>query len=211
MTPSYVAVHPFVWPPYADAMRATCKLDLFDIDNTVNNRGHSASVNMGIDRMKRDDADWLIVVGSSVRFGAPGGLDLVDVLSATTEPVIEAAPVFGWHLMAFHRRVIEDLGYWDTNLDPYGSNDQDYSLRFQRFYGVDGTQTRLWPLVAVDGTDTTMAHGVTLAGLESPAAPRSDYFKRKWGVRPGDRTGGAFGHPFNDPANPVSYFPGVPT
>ena len=59
---TYTAVHQWMWPPYRDAMLATCKIDLFEIDNTTINRGFARSTNIGIAKMRDDDTDWLVFV-----------------------------------------------------------------------------------------------------------------------------------------------------
>jgi hypothetical protein len=194
-------------------MLATCKLDLFEVDNTRKNRGFPRSVNLGIERMKTDGTDWLIIVASSLRFGPPGGLDLIDHLAEWPGLVCEAQVVFGWHLIAFRREVIETVGWWDTNFSPYGYDDIDYSVRFQSAYDRKIGEA-LWSKAPVDVSDAMMGHGIKLAGVNAGNEEElRRYFFDKWGFWPGDNEGekaGRYSHPFNDPNNPVSYFPGTP-
>lgn len=206
----YTVVLPFAYKPYAVECINTMKFhedNLLLVDNTVNNMGIMKSHNLGIDKMFADDSDWLIIVSAAVRFGEPGGLDFVDQLAEHSEHhVIEAAGVFGWHLIAFHRRTIELAGKWDENFTPYGFDDIDYSLRIQKALRLDNTK-QLWEKVPVDVKDMGMGHSIKLAKVHAPASPLIDYFVRKWGRHPGAYQDRDFDFPFNDPRNSLQYWP----
>lgn len=204
---TYAVVLPFVHAPYARACLKTCKLkNLLVVDNTERNRGVMRSHNMGIDHMRRTDAEWLIVVSAAIRFGEPGGLDFAGQLQGH---VIEAAGVYGWHLIAFHRETLEKVGRWDENFYPYGFDDIDLSIRIQKAFQVDGRQTQLWDKVEVDAADMGMAHSIKLAGVEAPPDPLIAYFERKWGRHPGAYQDETFDRPFNNPHNPIGYWPDI--
>lgn len=202
---SYVAVLPWVHQPYRDAFMKTCRLDVFEVDNSVDNVGIMRSHNLGIDRMRETDAEWLVVMSAALRFGPAGGLDFIDHLDRMKgHRVVEAAGVFGWHLIAFGRDTLDAIGRWDPNFSPYGFDDIDLSVRYQLVYGNGG---QLWDKVPVDVTDEGMGHSIKLAGVDAPAGPRIDYFVGKWGRHPGRSDLPTYEHPFNDPANPVGYWP----
>lgn len=202
---SYTAVLPFVWQPYRDEFMETCRLDVFEVDNTVENLGVMRSHNRGIDRMRQDGTEWLIVMSAALRFGSAGGLDFVDHLDRMAgHRVVEADDVFGWHLIAWHRDTLAAVGKWDPHFSPYGFDDIDMSVRYQIAYGNGG---QLWDKVPVDVTDTGMAHSIKLAGVDAPALPRIDYFRQKWGRHPGDGHLPTFTRPFGNPDNPLGYWP----
>lgn len=202
---SYVAVLPWVWEPYRDAFMETCRLDVFEVDNRLDNLGVMRSHNRGVDRLRQDGSEWLIVMSAALRFGPAGGLDFMEHLDRMEgHRVVEAAGVFGWHLIAFHRDTLATIGKWDPNYSPYGFDDIDLSVRYQLAYGNGG---QLWDKVLVDVTDAGMGHSIKLAGVDALADPRIDYFRAKWGRHPGDGHLPTYEHPFDDPANPVGYWP----
>ena len=80
----YVVGLPYRVKSFRDSLMATCKLEnVFEIDNTENNIGFSASHNLGIQKMYDDGADWYIVMSAAVRFGEPGGLDFIEICNSS--------------------------------------------------------------------------------------------------------------------------------
>jgi hypothetical protein len=183
-----------------------CKLNVFEVDNTKRNRGIMASHNLGIDEMRRNDSEWLIIMSAALRFGlSTGGLDFIEQLERHKgHQVIEAAGVYGWHLIAFHRDTIETVGRWDTNFSPYGFDDIDYSIRFQLAFGATG---QLWHKVPVNVRDTGMAHSIKRGRIDAPAGPLIEYFRAKWGRHPGAWQEPHYEHPFNDASRSLKYWP----
>lgn len=234
----YVVVLPYVYQPYFDACIATCRFpeeNMLLVDNTVSNVGIMRAHNMGVDRLRERDADWLIIMSAAIRFGAPGGLDFVDLIdqldpthyiihagtpkSPPTPNQAEATPpegeyvngVFGWHLTAFKREVFDNIGKWDENFTPYGYDDIDLSVRVQKHYkGCYNGEKGGWGTYPIDVADTTMGHSINLAGVRSPAAPKIDYFTEKWGRHPADWQTEPWDHPFNNPENTLAYWPQAP-
>lgn len=200
----YTVVMPFMWRPFRDECLAGCRFaDVFEVDNTVDNLGCTRSYNLGVDRMRADDADWLIVLSPAVRFGAKGGLDFIAELEARpTQAVVSAEGVYGWHLIAFARATIEAAGRWDENFHPCYYDDLDYSIRIHK-----ALPDAVWGGVPVDVGDTIMAHSIKLAGLEIPNAKLMAYFEAKWGQPQGREFEEYFDHPFGNPANPVGFWP----
>lgn len=212
---------PYCYQPYKDACQSTWRFDSDSallVDNTVINKGIMRAHNMGIDKMRADNSDWLIVMSAAIRFGEPGGLDFIDQLDKHAGyHVIEAAGVYGWHLIAFARQTIDAVGRWDENFTPYGFDDLDYSLRFQRAFGKDfrvaddnpAGPDPMWTKVKIDVQDSGMAHGLKLANVESDPRPKIFYFNQKWGRHPDHSHETAFQHPWNRADNPIQYWPPV--
>lgn len=219
MTTKHVVCLPFVHQDYFDAWHATARfLDRDDtslilVNNTRSNIGIMRSHNIGLAAALKVGAEWLTVCSAAIRFGVEGGLDWLRALDARSDhDVVEAAHVFGWHLIAFKVDLLRRVGTWDENFTPYGFDDIDMALRIQRAKGLDGRTEQLWEKVYVDVKDMGMAHSVKLAGVELPPERIEEqiaYFRRKWGRHPGESEILAFDTPFGDPANPISYWPPV--
>lgn len=214
----YVVVLPFVHRPYMEECRATMAPEFLDnvlfVDNTVNNLGIMKSHNLGVDKVIKEDADWLIILSAAVRFGNPGGLDFIQHFIDFPEyNVIEAADVFGQHLIALSAQTLKRVGRYDENFGPfYGFEDVDYSLRIQKTYNYDareGATKILWDKFSVDASDKKvgMAHSIKLGIIDDPAAPKIEYFKRKHGRHPGDSQLDSYDHPFNDPTKSWDWWP----
>lgn len=203
----YTVVLPYIVQHYMQECMATCKLDnVLLIDNTKDNFGIMKSHNIGIDKMREDNSDWLIVLSAAIRFGKPGGLDFIEQIEKNKDHLaLEAAGVFGWHLIAFSRELIEKVGRWDENFTPYGFDDLDFSWRIQLAYEMEmGRQ--LWIKVPVDLTDMGMAHSVHLGKVRTVTNDLIDYYRSKWGVHPGDDHTKAFKTPYNDHTYSVDYW-----
>jgi len=206
----YVIVLPSIFKPYTDdciaSMSDALKQNVLLIDNTQNNIGVTPAWNLGIDKLYEDNADWLILLSAAIRF-TNGGDDFIAELEkrAATDDVVEANNVFGWHLIAFNRRLFDKVGRFDENLPIYFS-DLDWSLRIQKAYNQENA---VWDKVELGVTDMGMAHGVKFAGVVEPADPKIMYFVTKWGRHPSAWKLGSYDTPFDDPANDIKFFPHV--
>jgi hypothetical protein len=184
---------------------ATCKLDnILEIDNTVNNLGVMVSHNLGVKKMYEEDADWLIIMSAALRFGERGGLDIIEYLETTDAQIIEGFELYGWHLMAFRRDVVDAAGGWDENFSPYGYDDLDYSIRIKK--AIPDVR---WEKIKFDVSDTIMGHSIKLGGVRSNDNILHQYFFNKWGHYPG---GGHpieeyYDTPFNLPNVDIKYCP----
>lgn len=202
----YTAVLPFAFEPYKDDCMSTCGFEnVLLIDNTVNNRGIMKSHNMGIDLMKKNDSDWLIVMSAAIRFGRQKGLDFIGELEKAGEQlVLEAVGVYGWHLIAFSRKVIENVGRWDENFSPYGYDDLDYAWRIQKAFG-SFERSRLWNKVYVAVGDMGMAHSIHRGGIKTQAEyDLRKYYISKWGGMSGKEY---YDLPFNNSVVSIKYWP----
>ena len=216
----YLVSLPYTTEEYKDEFLKKSKLDnVCLVDNTVANIGFPASTNINMKKFIEQGADWFIVCGTSIRFGEPGGLDFIEALKNSNHLVVEAQVVYGWHLIAFHKTIIEKVGFWDENFVPYGYDDLDYSLRIQKaFNASDFMETRLpdghglWEKVLIDVDDAGMGHSVKLGKIDFRPELNEEtreYYKSKWGLYPGSGEDITNTHPipFNNPDFDLKYFP----
>jgi len=222
----WVGVLPWIYRQYYDECVATMHPDfrkhVVEIDNTKNNLGIMISHNLGVQKMRQEDADWLVVLSAAIRFEA-GGLDFIDQLdskyiciSASNKKLWESQQqvgVFGWHCIAFSRECIEKVGLWDANFSPYGYDDIDYSIRMQKAF-PDPEYSQRTTKVQVLVHDTTMAHSINLVGIQTDNQKNIDYIERKWGVilhgpEKENDIRKHFKTPFGDPELSLKYWPMV--
>jgi hypothetical protein len=208
---NYVAVLPYVYGPYFRDCIDTLKLDVLHIDNTKENLGVAESWNRGIDEMRSNDAEWLIIISSSMRFGQSGGLEIASTLKDADSPIVffsdnKSGPLgnkgFGYHCAALHRDLIDTVGYFDSNFWPIYFEDSDYNLRIWKT-GIDTIC-----LLPIDATTMGYNKGIELAGIAAPPKDNIVYFASKWGIHP-DAISllTAYDHPFNNPEYSVKFFP----
>lgn len=199
----YQVVLPSIYQPFTDACLQTMHPDFrantLVIDNTLHNIGVAASWNKGIERMKERNADWLIILSATMRFGKEGGMDLIRQLETTELRVAEPEMGHMWHLMSLHREVIERVGTFDENFYPAYYEDSDYAQRIR--YEFD--HTFKWAKIFIDVASMGNAHGITHGKVRMDITPNQNYYIRKWGGMPGQQT---YFHPFNNPNNPQSFW-----
>lgn len=210
----FVGVMPFVYLPYVndciDTIDHTFGENILMVDNSKKNLGVSASWNMGIDRMVETDADWLIILSAAIRFGEPGGTDVIeqlekhayaDVIHFATKDVGEQLYIrgehiegnLGWHLTAINKRVINRVGRFDEKFYPGYFEDIDYDLRIRKAFD-DPT----WLVLPVDATCESISHGVELGKVKIPVNELIAYFATKWGRHPNATQLGEYERPFNE-------------
>lgn len=217
----YVCVVPFAYRPYFDEFRATLKIpeeNCLFVDDTdpVGGIGIMRAHNMGVDFMHERDADWLIVMSASIRFGEQGGLDFLKILEDRTDLHVingagkaiiddkEQVLAMGYHLTAFRRDVIDAIGRWDENFTPYSLDDVDLTLRMRKAIGIENLKI---DSIVCDMEHTTRSHSISIAGVKASYAPRHSYFIRKWGREGGHWQSEGYEHPFNDPDLPITFWP----
>lgn len=211
---TYVAVIPYAYQEYFDEFAKTCKIQYIAIDNTKENIGIMKSHNIGIRFMREQNADWLIVMSASIRFGEKGGLDFIEELDKTDGLLLHGKGLWksdpeqrvmalGWHLTAFHKSVFDAVGGWDENYSNYSLDDVDLTMRIQKHFGKDYKNRS----VEVDMVHESTAHSVNLAHIKACAyAPRHSYFMRKWGKDSHEWQEEGYMTPFNLD-KPLSYCP----
>lgn len=205
---SYVIVLPSIWQPYTDDCLASMSDSVRDntmiVDNTERNLGVAPSWNLGVQYMRANNDGWLVLLSAAVRF-KNGGDDFVKELEQPGFDIVEARPVYGWHCIAFNRKVFDNIGCFDENLRNY-YNDIDLTLRIQKAYAPKDPP---WNKVTIDVHDMGMAHGLKLAGVQDSAEPYIEYLTRKWGRHPDHSSEPTYDRPFNDPSNSLDYWPHV--
>lgn len=195
---SHVAVIPSIYQPWTDRCLRDCNLNTYVVDNTETNRGVAASWNIGIDQMERLGADWLIIVSAAIRFGPPGGDDLLAALDANPDALaVEAAQGIGWHLIAIHRRVFETIGRFDENFWPAYYEDIDFGRRMWL-----GFAQQQWPRIHCDVSLAGFSHGVDLGGAVIDNDKLAAYYAEKWGGPKGEET---YHRPFGN--RPIHWWP----
>lgn len=205
---SFVAVLPSIYPPWTQACLDSCRFPrehLLLVDNTTENRGVAASWNLGVETVLREGQDWLVILSAAMRFGDAGGLDFLELLEANPDAwALEAHPHFGWHLIGFHRRTLEGVGYFDENFWPAYWEDNDFSYRFALLRDLIPVTEPFWRKVEVDATLAGYAHGHRLAGVQMDAGNLLAYYVRKWGGAPSEEQ---FRHPFGDETLDLTWWP----
>lgn len=197
---------PFVLRGYAEQCLGTCRLweggRMMAIDNVHRNRGIMRSHNMALDALQ--DEQWLIIMSAALRFGPEGGLDFIDQLVEHDDHgVISCEGTYGWHLVAFRRDVVEQMGRWDENFTPYGYDDLDLSVRIHQLM-----PNLLWGGYPCSVVDMGMAHSIKLAGVRVAVA-NLDYWHRKWGAAPGSLFEDYHTHPFTNISHHTNYWPPI--
>jgi hypothetical protein len=217
----YSVVVPYAWKPYFDEFEATLKIPrenclFIDDTNPVGGIGIMKAHNMGIDFMRAQNTNWLIVMSAGIRFGEKGGLDFLNIIEehsnlhvingagkVTFDGEQEQTIAMGYHLTAFNRDVIEAIGRWDENFTPYGFDDIDMMLRMKKYFG-NQLRADTFP---VDMRHVSRSHSIQLAGVEAPSEPRIAYFTEKWGRHPGAWQWDGWPYPFNNEQSNLKYWP----
>lgn len=201
---TYTCVLPSAYQTWTDLCLKNCKLEkVLVVDNTVENKGVSASWNLGIDKMKVEEADWLIILSAAMRFGESGGLDFVEELEKVEDTIaLEAGMGLGWHMIAFHKDTIEKVGRFDANFYPAYYEDIDYGHRIRLVYG--NLDPPYWGKFNVDAGIAGWGHGLSLGQIPGRGDETKAYMLEKWGDLAG---ADLYTHPFNDPTNSLKYWP----
>jgi hypothetical protein len=172
------------------------------------NTGVAGAWNVGIEKMYEHGHGWLVILSAGVRFGKPGGMDLIRFLgearAANPSPMlIEAGRGLGWHCLAFSRKVLDLVGPFDPQFYPAYGEDLDWSVRFQRMTGMGskapGFVGPLWPKVDIDAELIEVAHGIKRGGVTVDLVEMNRRFHAKWGENEEYRT------PYNDPSLDFTY------
>lgn len=222
-TPSFVAVLPAIDPAATracvESMAAEVRQRLLLIDNSTarlcdllrhpttpgyrwcvpydgENLGVPASWNLGVTAALDTDADWLLILSTSIRFGDEGGRDLLDMLATTSEPYVVGTQ-HGWKCIALSRGLLTRVGRFDPVFSPAYREDTDYLVRMARA-GLPSPRENGGRLTqfTVDARSTGDGRTVTsgLVHMDWDANLRA--YVRKWGGDQGDER---YQHPYNDP------------
>lgn len=201
----FVGVLPSIFPPWTDRCLNSMCSELWDgtlvVDNTQQNIGVSQSWNLGIDEMFKQDADWLIILSASMRFGYHGGYDFLELLPEYADAIaVEAGHGISWHCIAFPRSTIERVGRFDPIFPSY-LEDIDYSRRVHLAFPE--IEPPYW--VKTENLDlgfAGFAHGIDLAHIEVDYQALLKSYIAKWG---GDKGDELFDRPYDDPTLDWTY------
>lgn len=227
----WIGVLPWIYEPYykkcVDTMHPEFRKHVLEIDNTKVNLGIMVSHNLGIQKMREENADWLVVLSAAIRFGSEGGLDFIEQLDPESINISAAnkktwaedkqVGIYGQHCMAFNKECFDRAGIFDENFGLYGYEDLDFFIRLQKAF-PDPEYSRRTKKVAIDAHDTTMAHALNLGGLkisEKENQASINYIEKKWGVilhgeMKNNNLSEHYDHPFNDSDKPLSWWPKPP-
>lgn len=190
---TFVAVVPSIYQRWTDECLATCGFAdrVHVIDNTTTNRGVAASWNLGRAAVIARRLDHLVIMSAGIRFGDARGYDFIDQL--VPGEILEAS-VIGWHLIAFPREVLIEVGAFDETFWSY-YEDNDYGRRLILTYGssID------WKKPEIDVRLVRPGHGIALGKVVIDWRKRREDYTAKWGGLPGFET---FTAPYNDSSLP---------
>lgn len=158
------------------------------------NYGVPGSWNLGLAK----GADYTLILSASVRFGKPLSevLKLIPGYANSTMCIFE-----GYHFVAISKELIKRMGNFDENFYPGYGEDQDWGRRLDIL--------NIHPPSYYDLGNTTIGSGINKRSGQWQwdrinTGRMEDYFLHKWGGHPG-----IWEHPFNNPENPISYYPAV--
>lgn len=153
------------------------------------NIGVARAWNLGL----KAGADWTFILSQASVF--PNGFSslLLDI-NPDADWYMTAE---GWHCVAISKKVVERIGYFDTNFYPAYFEDADYSRRANL---AEMDMRYVDPKVAVVsvGSSSGLGGKINFAAL-------SDYFTEKWGAGPNSNPEELYTQPFED--KPLNYFP----
>ncbi len=184
-------------------------------------RSVAGSWNEGARRAIEDGAEYIAVIANDallspgcldrlVAFGERGAAQLWSGISHNNRPSIDSSQVTDFTCFMFRPDTIRQYGWFDTNFKPAYFEDNDYYARVVLGGGacrvVHAAQFFHHGSMTIR-KDPEAAHHVRHRFELNRA-----YFRRKWGVA--NPAGSAaevrkryFHHPFNNPAQPISWFP----
>lgn len=173
------------------------------------NPGVAPSFNIAMKRMDKssDDLDFVLVLSPACLFdrSVEDWAERVDKEEDKEKRYYynaQANFLSDMHCIAFTRKMYNEFGLWDENLQPYGYDDQDTQYRFKlmgvmttMLYGVPRTSQKLGGGV---GSDMRIFNH-----YQRSVNFQHNYFIRKWG---GVFTQEKFTRPFNDPTLDINYW-----
>lgn len=166
-------------------------------DPKGHNLGCARSWNMGVGKMFAEDAEYLVIMSSSMMFGPVLQTTFLAQMQTFWGANAIEATGHGWHLIAFHRSIFQQVGIFDTNFYPAYFEDVDFGRRIY-ISKLSGTWQNVWINAISQGHGLHQHRGHVYA----PATPLLQYYELKWGGGKGNEQ---WELPFN--GKPISYFP----
>lgn len=170
-----------------------------EVEYYPNNLGVAASWNRGLIR----GAKWTLIVSASVRFG--NGLQSFIDGASKRASAYGLNPRMAMHLYVIGKATVDEIGYPDENFYPIYEEDIDLWRRMI-LGGITGDGRSELPYYHPD--DVTVvgdAMALKSGAIKFDMSENYAYTVRKWGMR-APHTEAAYKHPFNNPANPLSFW-----
>jgi hypothetical protein len=161
------------------------------------NYGVAGSWNLGLAK----GADYTLILSCAVRFTKP----LEEVLKQIPAQANDTMAIYeGYHMVAISKKLIEQVGYFDENYYPAYGEDADFGYRLDLL--------NIRPESFYDAGNTSIGSGLNKRSgtwswdttSQFRTGRLEDYWLHKWGGHPA-----VFKRPFNNPDNPLSYWPKV--
>lgn len=179
-------------------------------ENPSVNIGVGRAWNLGVKKVLQRKYDFLIILSASIRFsdGMIGFMKELQKHSNANGLMTQE----GWHCIALHRRVFEQVGDFDTNFYPAYYEDSDFIRRMElaKIHEPCGGTVTL-PGCEISATSFQIAHGMKKGKVFVNMGACAEYFIRKWGNYPKydskESRDALYSHPFNDPAFDLKYYP----
>lgn len=171
------------------------------IDNSEKNHGVAGAWNMGMDAVIEKGIDWLVVCSESMRFGPQGAKDIQSMLDASKDNEMVAEAEFGWHLIAFRRELLLEVGYFDETFHPAYFEDNDYIYRTTKIKEQQSRNWILWKKYHVDGELIGTAQGLKHLNYGIDFGSLREKYIAKWGGSPVE----VYDHPYNNEQYSLRY------
>ena len=161
-------------------------------DKDGHNMGVPRAWNIGARQVVDQGLDYLVILSSSMEFGIKLHTTWVEQMERFDGANCIECDGHSWHLIAFHRRAFELVGYFDENFYPGYFEAIDFGYRL-RMLNMEGGWPRCW----VNAMSRFVGRHTDLV----LAPPLLRYYKEKWGGDKGEET---YVLPFGD--KPLGYF-----
>lgn len=161
-------------------------------DPTGHNLGVARAWNIGAREVVERNLDYLVIMSASMLFGPIKETTWIRQMETFNGANCIESDGHSWHLIAFHKRVFDLIGFFDENFYPGYFEAIDFGYRL-RMLNMEGG----WPRVWVNALSQTVGRHTDLV----LAPPLLDYYKKKWG---GDKGEEKYVLPFGD--KPLGYF-----
>lgn len=163
------------------------------------NLGVPASWNVGLRFAEHEQADYLLIVSQSIRFGRRGGTDFLWELERRQPSMFLDAPQLGWKLIAVRRERFAEVGPFDEIFTPGYYEESDWMYRAHLaglcspWYNVRSGREQVLGVDAISAGD-----GVALTRklVTIEMGEQTAKYVAKFGGRPREER---FIHPYNDP------------
>lgn len=161
-------------------------------DPEGHNLGVGRAWNIGAREVVNKKLDYLTIMSQSMLFGPVKETTWIRQMKTFEGANCIEADGHSWHLIAFHRRVFELIGYFDENFYPGYFEAIDFGYRL-RMLNMEGG----WPRVWVNALSQSVGRHSDMV----LAPPLLAYYREKWG---GDKGEEKYVLPFGD--KPLGYF-----